>query len=71
MRLLPGGRWLLTHMADGVRVWDVDGTPETPAQYFSSLPLRPESTYVRHEWDIDAIEVPGLYNIAISQAESR
>jgi hypothetical protein len=71
LRLLPGGRWLLTHMRDGVRVWDVDERPSGPAQYFPSPPLIPESTHARYSWDIDAIKVPGLYNIAISKAESR
>lgn len=67
-RLLPGGKWLLTYTAEGVRVWDAGGKVANAAQHVPSPSRPPTPAILYHQWDIDIVHLPAVYNVALLTA---
>lgn len=70
LRLLPGGRRLLTHSQAGVRLWDLDSDSIDASMTLvaSRIPATPETTVIQSGWDgwdVDMSEAPDFYQIAL------
>lgn len=76
LRLLPGGRWLLTQSQAGVRLWDLDSSDIEASMRLVCPRMRDTSRRVvvqndTEGWDIDTSGAPHGFRIVLCSAVLR